>query len=215
MGIRRGGRITPPRPAVTSGYLYYVRIKAEQGVFYKIGFTTFDSVQARLRQFGRPGDEDLVDHILLFEHFEDAFDIESKLHRSLLKKRAFSPFRQRTQMPLFRNGQSELYYDDVLGLDSAFSEEVAQRTRYNVRLFRANEWCYTETIARGVLVVEDLVIRIATALTGSKRQPTEESEKLIAQLKANLNARRRVRLQEAIDKMGPELRAEIFAGMRK
>lgn len=112
-------------PKNASGYLYYVRLSTELGMLYKIGFTTLGSVQERLGYRGGR-DDDLVDKVLLFKHMTDAADWEALLHRVFRKKRAF--YDDSEYLPLFRNGQSELYYEDVLGLDDDMEDVAAGST---------------------------------------------------------------------------------------
>lgn len=126
-------------PKNASGYLYYVRLSTELGMLYKIGFTTFGSVQERLGYKGGR-DDDLVDKVLLFKRMTDAADWEALLHRVFRKKRAF--YSDSEYLPLFRNGQSELYYEDVLGLDgdmedvAAGSTEARRQEAYNYISFQ-------------------------------------------------------------------------------
>ena len=112
------------RPASSAGNLYYVRLKTESGILYKLGFTSLESVHARL-SYGGSGHEKLIDKVLFFEYFEDAFDIEDKFHSLFKNKAVFSKRYPKPYAPLFNNGQSELYAEDILMLDPEYSLEQA------------------------------------------------------------------------------------------
>lgn len=110
------------RPKTREGYVYYVRLRTNKGVFYKIGFTTMESLEKR---FSYKGSENykLIDKIFLYKYFIYAYDIEQLLHDHLRNENAYSKyklanlFRDLSAHPLFRDGQTELYKEDVLGLD--------------------------------------------------------------------------------------------------
>jgi hypothetical protein len=115
-----------PRPTATQrrdadpeGILYYVRLKTQFGVLYKLGFTSLESVHERLAYQGR-GHEKLIDAVLFSAHFDDALVLEQCLHDHF-KSRSLFPVPDR-DMPLFENGQSEIYADDILGLDKTYTE---------------------------------------------------------------------------------------------
>lgn len=109
------------------GNLYYVRLKTEYGIFYKLGFTTLQSVQERLG-YGGSRDYHYIDKVLLFVNLHDAFVVEQKLHTYLSKKKAFGEYSAKNEFPLSKNGQTELYIEDVLHLDSDFSAQQAEET---------------------------------------------------------------------------------------
>ena len=119
------------RPEDISGHLYYIKVKTELGIFYKIGFTKMNSI---LERFSRDGSQDYkyIDKILIFKHMEDAYDIESALHDQFSDKSSFGLTRRREEYPFAGNGQSELYYDDVLGVDPQFSRKEAFKTKFKV-----------------------------------------------------------------------------------
>ena len=98
------------------GTLYYVRLKTSVGILYKLGYTTLSSVEERLAYQGR-GDEKLLDRVLFFKHFDNAAEMESAAHEHFIRKSAFGRFSNEPGMPLFGNGQSELYAEDILGVD--------------------------------------------------------------------------------------------------
>ncbi len=114
-------------PTNKKGNLYYVRLKTEYGVFYKLGFTTLQSVEARLG-YGGSRDHQYIDKVLLFLNLHDAFDVEQKLHSYLSKKKAFGEYSAKEEFLLSKNGQTELYIEDVLHLDSDFTEKQAKET---------------------------------------------------------------------------------------
>lgn len=132
MYYRRSRRLRPHVPARTSGNLYYVRLKTEVGMFYKLGFTTMASVEDRLGYKGT-GDEKQVDEVLLFLHFDDAFFVEQKLHSYFSSQNTFGAFSSKDFMPFFKNGQSELYAKDVLRLDPSFTEGQENQTKEEIR----------------------------------------------------------------------------------
>lgn len=109
------------------GNLYYVRLNTEYGVFYKLGFTTFGSVKARMSYKGST-DWQYIDKVLMFKNLPDAFEVEQKLHAYLDKKRAFAEYSANQALPLYRNGQTELYIEDVLHLDFYYSESQSVET---------------------------------------------------------------------------------------
>ena len=131
--IYTGASLRPENP---KGNLYYVRLTTAVGTFYKIGFTKLESVHKRLA-FSGDGHEGLIDRVLVFMPLDDAFGIESRLHAHFRDKRAFGRFGDDPAMPLYMNGQSELYIEDVLGVDPDYSKEQAKKTRDKILLSRA------------------------------------------------------------------------------
>lgn len=114
----RGNRLHRVDP---KGNLYYVRLNTEYGIFYKLGFTTFRSVEARM-SYGGSTDWQYIDKVLMFKNLPDAFEVEQKLHTYLDKKRVFAKYSADEELPLCGNGQTELYIEDVLHLDFYYSE---------------------------------------------------------------------------------------------
>lgn len=159
MVYRTRTRTTPKSalpPPNREGHLYYVRLRTPVGLLYKIGFTTMDSVEARL-SFKGDGAEQMIDKVLCFLPFKDAWGLEQELHRLLKDKAAFCGWAER--MPLHMNGQSELYCVDVLEMDHEYSlrqtkatkteimirertdnEMDAAEMREQLRIHRANTW---------------------------------------------------------------------------
>ena len=109
------------------GNLYYVKLKTECGILYKIGFTTYESVEARM-SYGGSDDWRYIDKVLMFKYLPDAFKVEQKLHSILYKKKVFEEYSANENFPLSKNGQTELYIDDVLDLDPYFSESQKVET---------------------------------------------------------------------------------------
>lgn len=120
------------RPSRTDGHVYYVRLKSPLGLFYKLGFTSLGSVEERLA-FQGTGDEDLVDKVLLFVYLKDGYDVETALHQHFRPRKAFSNVQSDPSLPLHRNGQSELYIDDILDYDSEYHIDQAHATRRGIR----------------------------------------------------------------------------------
>lgn len=138
------------RPEDPKGNLYYVRLKTPVGIFYKIGFTKLESVHKRFAYSG-DGHEGLIDRVLVFMPLDDAFDVENRLHAHFSDKRAFGRFGDDPVMPLFKNGQSELYIEDLLGVDPDYSKEQANQTRDKIRLSRAYGTHLSESEAKKAL----------------------------------------------------------------
>lgn len=120
-------------PPTKAGHLYYVRLRTPVGIVYKLGFTTLDSVHARL-SFRGDGTDKLIERVLLFAHFNDAWDLEQELHMLFRRHATFSGWDE--AMPLFANGQSELYREDVLDLDHEYSRRQSQDTAEEIALAR-------------------------------------------------------------------------------
>lgn len=96
---------------------------------YKIGFTTLKSAHERLAYQGN-GHEKYIDKVLFFVYLEDAWDTEQTLHKCFSGKAIFCGWKE--SMPLFGNGQSELYRHDVLAKDASYTDEQAESTRVNI-----------------------------------------------------------------------------------
>jgi hypothetical protein len=121
-----------PRPDNPSGNLYYVRLKTPNGTYYKLGFTKRDTVEERLGFQGN-SDKNLIDKVFLFAFRQDAFDVEQRLHSHFLKDRLFGKFGDFPHAPLYKNGQSELYAVDILGLDAHYTEKQRDEAIGTVR----------------------------------------------------------------------------------
>jgi len=118
---RESGMLPPP--GGTTGYLYYARLRTAIGPVYKLGFTSMNSVHDRLAYKG-DGAEKLIDEVLLFHHHHNAWDLEQELHVLCFHKKLF-PSGSTANMPLLGNGQSELYGEDILRMDSGYTPELA------------------------------------------------------------------------------------------
>ena len=131
------------RPDGNAGHLNYVRVRSRFGPLYKIGFTKSESV-ARRFNFKNNGDEKMLDAQFLFAYHEDAFNLEKRLHEHFSAKKAFGNFASYEHLPLYKNGQSELYPFDILGIDpdDAFVEasrlppDMRQDVGNVVRMYR-------------------------------------------------------------------------------
>ncbi|MBS7815865.1 hypothetical protein [Wohlfahrtiimonas chitiniclastica] len=121
------------KPPNKQGNLYYVRFATRLGYFYKLGFTTADSVEKRFSYKSK--DFLNIDKVLLFEYLDNAYDIEKKLHSYLSDRALFKDYKKHHPVyPLFKNGQSELYLEDLLNLDPEYTEERRFSTFVNVKL---------------------------------------------------------------------------------
>lgn len=107
-------------PTNRAGNLYYIKLKTEFGPFYKLGFTKASSVAERF-SYGDSTNHELIEKVLLFVPLDDGFDVEARLHNHFRIKKSFGMFSAIPNMPLYRDGQSELYYKDILGLDGKYS----------------------------------------------------------------------------------------------
>lgn len=109
-------------PSNPEGYLYYVRLNTKHGTFYKIGFTKMSSVEARY-SYGGSEAYKLIDEVFFYKYSLRAYELEQTLHQNMRHRAAYprhtflNLFRDVSQHPLFGDGQTELYRDDVLGMD--------------------------------------------------------------------------------------------------
>jgi len=120
------------KPSNPSGHVYYARLDTPQGVFYKLGYTAKDSLVERLA-YGNEGHEKLVAKEFFFTRREDAWHIEQDLLDHFAKQRAFSKYSKDPNMPLCGNGQTELFRDDVLGLDEDLYKPLDDETMKALR----------------------------------------------------------------------------------
>lgn len=127
----RRERFNRLRPANPAGHLYYVRVRSIYGPLYKIGFTAAESIERRFT-FKNNGDERLLDYQFMFAYHADAFNLEERLHAHFHERKAFGSFASFEHLPLFKNGQSELYGVDVLGLDPDYTPEQEAETLANL-----------------------------------------------------------------------------------
>jgi len=111
--------IEPDHP---EGYVYYIKLNTEKGVFYKIGFTKMSNIEKRF-SYGGSDNYKLIEKVLMFKYCMYGYRMEQKLHFLLSRHQTYNRhtlrnlFRDFRQHPLFKDGQTELYKSDVLGLD--------------------------------------------------------------------------------------------------
>ena len=118
-------------PRSRDGYLYYIRLKTHLGTFYKLGFTKSSSVETRFSYDGSD-DHKLIDKELLFVYLGNAYDVETKLHRYFSNEKSFGTFSSVPDLPLYKCGQGELYYEDVLKIDKNYSSFRRWKTFFKV-----------------------------------------------------------------------------------
>jgi hypothetical protein len=110
-------------PKDSEGYCYYIKLKTNKGTFYKIGFTTKESIEERF-SYGGSDNYKLISKVLMYKYSLYAYDIEQLLHNCLQKHKVYNKdsflniFKDLSLHPFFNDGQTELYKYDVLGLDS-------------------------------------------------------------------------------------------------
>lgn len=168
MGYRHSYRATPKSalpPPNREGHLYYVRLRTPVGLLYKIGFTTMDSVQARLA-FKGDGSEQMIDKVLCFLPFKDAWGLEQELHSLLKGQATFRGWDER--MPLYLNGQSELYCIDVLEMDNEYSRHQAKATQTEIMIRQR-----TKGDAEAAEMREQIRIHHMNSLSGQIQQAAE------------------------------------------
>jgi predicted nucleic acid-binding Zn-ribbon protein len=90
------------------GTLYYIKIENFPEIFYKIGITN-RSLKERFER-----DKDKTITVLLEKHFEKGSDA-SKEEKEILQK--YKSFRQNAPGFLKSGGNTELFEEDILGLD--------------------------------------------------------------------------------------------------
>ena len=115
------------RPHNPAGNVYYARLRTPQGVFYKLGFTTKPTLVERMG-YDNCGDEKLIDREFFFSFRVDAWDVEQTLLEHFDRHRAFGKFSKDPMKPLCGRGQSELFYNDILGLDHALYQMPDEAT---------------------------------------------------------------------------------------
>lgn len=114
-------------PEFDDGYVYYIRFKTPKGIFYKIGFTRMSSAELRF-SYGGSENYKMIDKVLMYKYSLKALEYEQKLHHDLRHDRAYkryglsSIFIDPKKHPLFQDGQTELYREDVLGLDPDYKK---------------------------------------------------------------------------------------------
>lgn len=110
-----------------AGHIYYARMKTSWGVFYKLGYTSRSTLEDRLN-YGEKNDGGLVDRVLLWSWSDTALKEELGLHGMFHDKRIFGKYGKYENGPMYKNGQSELYAEDILDLDSECTEEQVKKS---------------------------------------------------------------------------------------
>lgn len=118
------------RPSDPSGNVYYARLLTNQGIFYKLGYTKKSTLHERMA-YGGTDDERLIDQVLLFSFQPDAWDIEQTLLENFDKLKAFGKYSNDKAFPLAGRGQSELFREDILGIDDTLYQEIAASPNQN------------------------------------------------------------------------------------
>lgn len=126
--IRRKRHLENERP---DGNLYYARLNTDFGLMYKIGVTSLPTLKGRL-EFEGPLEGVTIERVFLFSYRANASEIEHKLHSACFSNLRLFAEHSSPNYPLWRNGQSELYAYDVLGLDPYFRD--AQKEETSLRL---------------------------------------------------------------------------------
>ncbi len=186
------------------GNLYYVRLKTPLGLIYKLGFTTMKSVEARLAYPGF-GHEKYIDKVLFFSDFPDAGNMEATLHEFFARKAIFLRARD-GDMPLFNNGQSELYVEDILKQDYTYTPEQAWGTMESIYRFRG-----TRSGGSGAEMEHELMLhRLAfdRDLAAPRPQPRTKKEKRLNAAAAEVMDRVRMIART-------RRRAQLMAELRK
>lgn len=101
------------------GYVYYLRLKTHVGICYKLGFTTKKSAEERF-SYGCSDDYKLIDKVLLFKYMENAYQVEQDAHKAFALHYRVNNSYPTPNLPLYENGQRELYFEDILGLDEEY-----------------------------------------------------------------------------------------------
>ncbi|QSX32099.1 hypothetical protein JYB87_09890 [Shewanella avicenniae] len=114
--------------------------------------------------YGGSEDWKYIDKVLLFLNLSDAFNIEQSLHSCLDSKKAFGRFSASKDFPLCKNGQSELYIEDVLTLDSEYSEQQKQETLYKIKDKRLSILGKTHEQERREAMIQNIVFCILILL---------------------------------------------------
>jgi hypothetical protein len=118
------------------GNVYYIKLNTNLGVFYKIGYTSKSSVEKRF-SYGNSTNYLAIAEVLRFDYYDNALLEEQILHDKFKDKRAFPKFSNKPYLPFAGDGQSELYYEDVLNLDDKYSNVQKWLTKGRVLLITA------------------------------------------------------------------------------
>lgn len=160
--------IAPDHP---EGYVYYIRLKTKKGILYKVGFTKMESVDARF-SYGGSETHKMIDKVLMYKYCMHGYNMEQKIHYLLQNHKAFHKyslkniFRDLSKYPLFKDGQSELYKTDVLGLDpnppfrlfgSSKSNLVEKRKLYRTKYYDATAEAIQEIEERDYMILDSFL----------------------------------------------------------
>ena len=110
-----------------AGNIYYARMTTKWGIFYKLGYTSQSTLEDRLN-YGEKNDGKLVDRVLLWSWSDTALLEEQKLHGLFYDKRVFGKYGKFHNGPLYKNGQSELYAEDILDLDPECTDQQVKKS---------------------------------------------------------------------------------------
>lgn len=104
------------KPPTDAGHVYYVKLNTSHGLFYKLGFTAKETIEER---FANEPDGTLsLEQVFVFGYRPDAYEIVRRLQNYFRKELAYGKRSKDPMLPLYGNGQHELFRDDVLGLDN-------------------------------------------------------------------------------------------------
>ncbi|MFK4132246.1 hypothetical protein ACI2KR_08125 [Pseudomonas luteola] len=225
-------------PRKSEGNLYYVKLNTPLGIFYKIGYTSLGSVEERLA-YQDTGDEKMIDKVLLFHNMKDAYQTETRLHSHFRRSAAFGQYSAQKDMPLCNNGQSELYYKDVLELDDNYDKRQMWKTRFNVYIQTEKRKTASLTLIYAQLALTLAFIGILCAVfwplaklgklalsqyhnfTGTKqkedhalteRRTTQELIEWAQEAKCNDDKARRIKRKKALHKL--EIESEIRMALK-
>lgn len=154
--MRRSSKSIAPRNF--AGNLYYLRLQTKFGPMYKLGFTSLASPQDRL-DYENNSDSTLIDRTLLFVYDDEAYAKEQRLHRHFYHKRAFKLFSSDPALPLYQNGQSELYCEDILGMDLEFTAAQGAQTMAKLPSYSTSNFRMRRDAAEGKLPPGEVVIQ--------------------------------------------------------
>lgn len=145
-------------PTNRAGNLYYIKLKTKFGPFYKLGFTKASSVVERF-SYGDSTNYELIEKVLLFVPLDYGFDVEARLHNHFSTKKSFGMFSAIPNMPLYRDGQSELYFKDILGVDREYS-----RIKHFFTWLRVTYHAGKTEYSSGLVTVVVMILMLALTL---------------------------------------------------
>lgn len=194
-------------PDNAPGNIYYVRLRTEVGLVYKLGFTARASVEQRLSWGGRDDDR-LVDSTIAFVNSENALSIEQTFH-AFFRETALFPMPE-ADMPLFDNGQSEIYAEDILGLDPAYTPHQAAQTRENLLILRLRRRGDSQQVIDEAVANQRRRVRAAKAVHDfENNEPTSWLGKLMKWLLVTPESSGRRTLRNEVERHKRWLAAEM------